>query len=81
MSATTHPRLVGLAILAEMAATGLAACDGPEARVLQVVLDLDIAPTARHLGTVPGTVRAHLSPAMAALRGPFAAATITEVER
>jgi RNA polymerase sigma factor (sigma-70 family) len=52
-----------------------------EVLVLRVFLDLDIETTARHLGIAPGTVRAHLSRAMTALRGQLAPATITEVER
>ena len=52
-----------------------------EVIVLRVFLDLDIDTTARHLGIAPGTVRAHLSRAMTALRGQLAPATITEVER
>lgn len=39
-----------------------------EVVVLRVFLDLDIETTARHLGVAPGTVRAHLSRAMTALR-------------
>lgn len=50
-----------------------------EVTVLRVFLDLDIDTTARQLGIAPGTVRAHLSRAMAALRGELAPATTTEV--
>jgi RNA polymerase sigma factor (sigma-70 family) len=39
-----------------------------EVVVLRLVLDLDTATTARQLGIAPGTVRAHLARAMAALR-------------
>ena len=39
-----------------------------EVTVLRVFLDLDIDTTARELGIAPGTVRAHLSQAMTALR-------------
>jgi RNA polymerase sigma-70 factor (sigma-E family) len=52
-----------------------------EVIVLRVFLDLDIDTTARHLGIAPGTVRAHLSRATAALSGQLTQATITEVER
>jgi RNA polymerase sigma-70 factor (sigma-E family) len=51
-----------------------------EVIVLRVFLDLDIDSTARQLGIAPGTVRAHLSRAMTALRNELAAAT-TEIER
>jgi RNA polymerase sigma-70 factor (ECF subfamily) len=40
-----------------------------EVIVLRVLLDLDIDTTARQLSIAPGTVRAHLSRATAALRG------------
>lgn len=43
-----------------------------EVVVLRVFLDLDIDTTARTLGIAPGTVRAHLSRAMTALRGELA---------
>ena len=36
--------------------------------MLRVFLDLDTETTARHLGIAAGTVRAHLSRAMTALR-------------
>ena len=39
-----------------------------EVVVLRLVLDLDTATTAKQLGIAPGTVRAHLARAMAALR-------------
>ena len=39
-----------------------------EVVVLRLVLDLDTATTARHLGIAAGTVRCHLARAMAALR-------------
>jgi RNA polymerase sigma-70 factor (ECF subfamily) len=52
-----------------------------EVIVLRVFLDLDIDTTARQLGIAPGTVRAHLSRAMTALRNELAAATTTEIER
>ncbi len=43
-----------------------------EVIVLRVFLDFDIETTARHLGVAPGTVRAHQSRAMTALRGELA---------
>ena len=52
-----------------------------EVIVLRVFLDLDIDTTARQLGIAPGTVRAHLSRAMTALRNELAVATTTEIER
>jgi RNA polymerase sigma factor (sigma-70 family) len=52
-----------------------------EVIVLRVFLDLDIDTTARQLGIAPGTVRAHLSRAMAALRGELAPVMITEIGR
>jgi RNA polymerase sigma factor (sigma-70 family) len=52
-----------------------------EVIVLRVFLDLDIDTTARQLGIAPGTVRAHLSRAMTALRNASASATTTEIER
>jgi RNA polymerase sigma-70 factor (sigma-E family) len=52
-----------------------------EVIVLRVFLDLDIDTTARQLGIAPGTVRAHLSRAMAALRNELAPATTSEIER
>jgi RNA polymerase sigma factor (sigma-70 family) len=52
-----------------------------EVIALRVFLDLDIDTTARQLGIAPGTVRAHLSRAVAALRDELAPTTTTEVER
>ena len=52
-----------------------------EVIVLRVFLDLDIDTTARQLGIAPGTVRAHLSRAMTALRDELAPATTSEIER
>jgi RNA polymerase sigma factor (sigma-70 family) len=52
-----------------------------EVIVLRVFLDLDIDTTARQLGIAPGTVRAHLSRAMTALRSELAPATTSEIER
>jgi RNA polymerase sigma factor (sigma-70 family) len=52
-----------------------------EVIVLRVFLDLDIDTTARQLGIAPGTVRAHLSWAMTALRDELTPATATEIER
>jgi DNA-directed RNA polymerase specialized sigma24 family protein len=49
--------------------------------VLRVFLDLDIDTTARQLGIAPGTVRAHLSRAMTALRGELAPAMTAEIGR
>jgi RNA polymerase sigma factor (sigma-70 family) len=51
-----------------------------EVIVLRVFLDLDIDTTARQLGIAPGTVRAHLSRAMAALRSELAHATTMEIK-
>ena len=51
-----------------------------EVIVLRVLLDLDIDTTARQLGIAPGTVRAHQSRAMTALRSELATTT-TEIER
>ena len=51
-----------------------------EVILLRVLLDLDIDTTARQLGIAEGTVRAHLSRAMTALRNELATAT-TEIER
>jgi RNA polymerase sigma-70 factor (ECF subfamily) len=50
-----------------------------EVIVLRVFLDLDIDTTARQLGIAPGTVRAHQSRGMTALRNELARATITEI--
>ncbi len=52
-----------------------------EVIALRVFLDLDIDTTARQLGIAPGTVRAHLSRAMTALRSELAPAMITEIGR
>jgi len=52
-----------------------------EVIVLRVFLDLDIDTTARQLGIAPGTVRAHLSRAFAALRNELTQATTMEAER
>jgi RNA polymerase sigma-70 factor (sigma-E family) len=52
-----------------------------EVIVLRVFLDLDIDTTARQLGIAPGTVRAHQSRAMAALRNKLANGTTTEIKR
>lgn len=52
-----------------------------EVIVLRVFLDLDIDTTARQLGIAPGTVRAHLSRAMTALRNELAPAMTKEIER
>jgi RNA polymerase sigma-70 factor (ECF subfamily) len=49
-----------------------------EVVVLRVLLDLDIATTANELGIAPGTVRAHLARAVAALRGELAHPETTE---
>jgi RNA polymerase sigma-70 factor (ECF subfamily) len=51
-----------------------------EVIVLRVFLDLDIDTTARQLGIAPGTVRAHLSRAMTALRHELAPVTTTEIK-
>jgi RNA polymerase sigma-70 factor (sigma-E family) len=52
-----------------------------EVIVLRIFLDLDIDATARHLGIAQGTVRAHLSRAMTALRSELAPTTTTEIRR
>lgn len=49
-----------------------------EVVVLRILLDLDIETTAKHLGIAPGTVRAHLSRAISALRTQLPNATTTE---
>ncbi|MGN6176161.1 MAG: SigE family RNA polymerase sigma factor [Streptosporangiaceae bacterium] len=51
-----------------------------EVIVLRVFLDLDIETTARHLAIAPGTVRAHLSRAVTALRSELANANTTEAD-
>ena len=50
-----------------------------EVIALRVFLDLDIDTTARVLGLAPGTVRAHLSRALQALRGELRPAPTTEI--
>jgi len=52
-----------------------------EVIVLRVFLDLDVDTTARQLGIAPGTVRAHQSRAMTALRNELASGTTTEIRR
>jgi RNA polymerase sigma factor (sigma-70 family) len=52
-----------------------------EVVVLRVFLDLDIDTTASQLGIAPGTVRAHLSRAMTALRDELVPATTTEIKQ
>jgi RNA polymerase sigma factor (sigma-70 family) len=52
-----------------------------EVIVLRVFLDLDIDTCARQLRIAPGTVRAHQSRAMTALRNELANGTTTEMER
>ena len=49
-----------------------------EVIALRVLLDLDIATTARELAIAPGTVRAHLARAVAALRAELAQADTPE---
>jgi RNA polymerase sigma factor (sigma-70 family) len=49
-----------------------------EVIVLRVFLDLDIETTARQLAIAPGTVRAHLSRAVAAIRSELAQANTKE---
>lgn len=51
-----------------------------EVIVLRVFLDLDIETTARQLAIAPGTVRAHLSRALAALRNDLADANPKEAD-
>jgi RNA polymerase sigma-70 factor (sigma-E family) len=48
--------------------------------VLRVFLDLDIETTASQLAIAPGTVRAHLSRAVTALRNELAQANTTEAD-
>ena len=50
-----------------------------EVVALRVFLDLDTETTAKHLGIAAGTVRAHLSRAMVALRQDMAPALAMEV--
>jgi RNA polymerase sigma factor (sigma-70 family) len=52
-----------------------------EVIALRVFLDLDVETTARQLGIAPGTVRAHLSRAMTALRGELTPVMIMEIGR
>ncbi len=52
-----------------------------EVVVLRLILDLDVETTADQLGLAPGTVRAHLSRAIAALRGEIAKFEATKEER
>ena len=49
--------------------------------MLRVFLDLDTETTAKHLGIAAGTVRAHLSRAMSALREEVAPALAVEVSQ
>jgi DNA-directed RNA polymerase specialized sigma24 family protein len=51
-----------------------------EVIVLRVFLDLDIETTARQLAIAPGTVRAHLSRAVTALRNELAQTNTTEAD-
>ena len=51
-----------------------------EVVVLRVFLDLDVETTARQLEIAPGTVRAHLSRAVTALRSELAEANPTEAD-
>jgi DNA-directed RNA polymerase specialized sigma24 family protein len=51
-----------------------------EVIALRVFLDLDIETTAKQLNIAPGTVRAHLSRAIAALRNELAETDTTEVD-
>jgi RNA polymerase sigma factor (sigma-70 family) len=51
-----------------------------EVIVLRVFLDLDVDTTAKHLSIAPGTVRAHLSRAMTALRSEVAPAHSPEMK-
>ena len=52
-----------------------------EVVALRVFLDFDTDATARALGIAPGTVTAHLSRAIATLRGQFVTARAQEVHR
>ncbi len=52
-----------------------------EVVALRVFLDLDTETTAKHLGIATGTVRAHLSRAMASLRQDMAPALAMEVSQ
>jgi RNA polymerase sigma factor (sigma-70 family) len=48
--------------------------------VLRLLLDLDTATTARQLGVAPGTVRAHMARALAALRLQVVTERVREAE-
>jgi RNA polymerase sigma factor (sigma-70 family) len=50
-----------------------------EVIALRLILDLDTETTAKHLGIAPGTVRAHLSRAMVALRQEAVLTAVVEV--
>ena len=52
-----------------------------EVIILRLLLDMDTETTAKHLGLAPGTVTAHLSRAVAALRHELSAISTTEVSR
>lgn len=52
-----------------------------EVIVLRTFLDLDVATIAQQLGIAPGTVRVHLSRAVAALRQELTSLETTEAER
>jgi RNA polymerase sigma-70 factor (ECF subfamily) len=52
-----------------------------EVIVFRVFLDLDIKTTAWQLGIAPGTVRAHLSRAMTALRSELVPITTAEIKQ
>jgi RNA polymerase sigma factor (sigma-70 family) len=51
-----------------------------EVIVLRVFLDLDVGTTAEELGIAPGTVRAHLSRAVTALRNELAPTSTVEAD-
>lgn len=51
-----------------------------EVVVLRILLDLDIESTAKHMGIAPGTVRAHLSRAISALRTQLPDPATTEAQ-
>jgi RNA polymerase sigma-70 factor (sigma-E family) len=52
-----------------------------EVIALRIFLDLDTEATAKHLGIAPGTVTAHLSRAVAALRHELVLAATSEVSQ
>jgi RNA polymerase sigma-70 factor (sigma-E family) len=52
-----------------------------EVIALRLILDLDTETTAKHLGIAPGTVRAHLSRAMVALRQEAVLTAVMEVSQ